>query len=101
VTEEAWRRLADDFAEELSALKAERGVSWEALVAASGVSKTYLLDLASSRGRGLPSSVMVERIAGALDVRPDHFRITRARAIIASAKVIDAVYVKLPKKAAA
>jgi transcriptional regulator with XRE-family HTH domain len=89
-------RLREDFAGELDELRRQRGVSWEALAQAAGVSRTYLRDLAAARhGQGIPSEAVVERIARALDVEPDHFRLTRARAVIAEPKVIDAVYAKL------
>lgn len=101
MTDDAWRKLAADFAAELSALRLERRVSWDDLAARSGVSRTYLRDLSAARGRGLPSPIVVERIAVALEVRPDYFRLTRARAVIASPKVIDTVYAKLPAGKAA
>lgn len=101
MTEDAWRRLAADFAVELSALKAERAIPWEVLAAESGVSRTYLRDLAVARGRGLPSEHVVTLIAAAFEVEPDYFRLTRARALIRSPKVIDTVYAKLEKTRAA
>lgn len=102
MSELALRKLAQDFAVELTELKRERGLGWNELAARSGVSRTYLRDLCSGRGRGLPTEPMVQRIAAALEVQPDHFRITRARAVLASPQVIDTVYGKLrnPKAAA-
>jgi transcriptional regulator with XRE-family HTH domain len=100
VTDPAWRRLADDFALELTALKAERAVTWDALAARAGVSKTYLIDLGNGRAVGHPSQAIIEKVAAALEVPADHFRLTRARAIIGSPKVIDTVYAKLSKTAA-
>jgi transcriptional regulator with XRE-family HTH domain len=100
VSETAWRKLAADFARELTELRKDRGLSWDELAARSEVSRTYLRDLARGRGSGLPSDPVVRRIAGAFDVAPDHFRITRARAVLASPQVIDAVYTKLRKAAA-
>ncbi len=102
MSEAAWRKLAVDFARELSELRKDQGLSWDEFAARSGVSRTYLRDLCSGRGRGLPSEPVVRRIAAALDVEPDHFRLTRARAVLASPKTIDVVYGKLrnPKAAA-
>jgi transcriptional regulator with XRE-family HTH domain len=90
------RRLADDFAAELVALLGDRGWTWEELARRSGVSRTYLRNLADQRDRhGLPSASVVEKIAGAFDVQPDHFRITRARAVLSSPRAIDVVYQRL------
>lgn len=102
MSEPAWRKLAADFASELSELRQARGLSWDELAARSGVSRTYLRDLEAGRGASLPSPRIVGLIAGALEVAPDHFRVTRARAVLASPKVIDTVYGKLrrPKAAA-
>jgi transcriptional regulator with XRE-family HTH domain len=103
VAEQAWRQLAEDFARELAELKKERGLSWAELGARSGVSIVYLRDLCSGRGggRGVPSETVVRKIAAALDVEPDHFRLTRARAVLSSPKVIDTVYSRLRKSKAA
>ena len=100
MTEDTWRQLCADFAAELSMLQIERGVSWVELAARSGLSRTYLRDLGCARGRGIPSEKTVDRIAHALEVGPDHFRITRARALLSSPKVIDTLYAKLPKRSA-
>lgn len=89
-----------DFGAELDELRQQRGFSWDELARRSNVSATYLKDLAHARrGHGWPSELVVERIAAALDVRPDHFRITRARCILARPKVIDTVYDRLTRKA--
>jgi transcriptional regulator with XRE-family HTH domain len=101
VSEAAWRKLAADFAAEVTELRQERGLSWDEFARRSGVSRTYLRDLSSGRGRGLPSEGKVAAIADALDVEPDHFRLTRARAVLSSPKVIDTVYAKLRKPRAA
>jgi transcriptional regulator with XRE-family HTH domain len=101
VSEQAWRKLAADFAAELTELKHAQGLSWDELTARSGVSRTYLRDLSSGRGRGLPSEKVVQQIAAALEVSPDHFRLTRARAVLASPQVIDTVYSRLRKPRAA
>lgn len=95
------RNLAVDFAAELSALREQHGVTWDELARRSGVSRTYLRYLATGRdGHGLPSERVVELVAAAFEVEPDHFRITRARALLASPRVIDTVYAKLTKRAA-
>lgn len=87
-----------DFGRELDELRHERGLSFEELARRSGVSATYLKDLAHERrGHGWPSPAIVASIARALDVKPDHFRITRARAILARPKVIDTVYERLSR----
>jgi transcriptional regulator with XRE-family HTH domain len=101
LTEDAWRRLAADFADELAELRATEGLSWDDLAARSGVSRTYLRDLSVCRGRGLPSERIVAKVAAALGVPADHFRLTRARALIGSPKVIDTVYAKICKRTAA
>lgn len=90
------RALSVEFAAELNELRAERAVSWDELARRSGVSRTYLRDLAGARsGQGIPSETVVEKIAAALEVPADHFRITRARFVLASPRAIDAVYKRL------
>jgi transcriptional regulator with XRE-family HTH domain len=88
--------LATSFALELEALRVDRGLTMKELSRRSGVSRTYLRDLVSVRsGQGLPSTATVEKLAAALDVEPDHFRLIRARVVLESPRAIDAVYVRL------
>lgn len=88
--------LARDFSVELRALLDARAVSLHELSRRSGVSRTYLRDLVAVRyGQGLPSTSTVEKIASALEVEPDHFRVIRARIVLASPRTIDAVYERL------
>lgn len=101
MNEQAWRKLATDFAAELTELKHAQGLTFDELTARSGVSRTYLRDLSSGHRCSLPSEAVVARIAGALEVPPDHFRLTRARAVLASPQVIDTVYSRLRKPRAA
>lgn len=91
-------RLVHDFARELDEARRAQRLSFEKLAELSGVSKTYLRDLAAARrSQGLPSPEKVERIAAALGVRADHFRVTRARAVLAHPKAVDLVYAKLKR----
>lgn len=91
-----WFELGRDFGAELLALLEQRQLSLNALSAAAGVNRTYLHDLIHGRrGQRGPSPAMVERIAAALEVEPDHFRITRARAVLNNPKAVDVVYKRL------
>jgi transcriptional regulator with XRE-family HTH domain len=90
------RALVEDFAAELDARRRELGLTWDELARRSSVSRTYLRDLAAAReGQGAPSATVVSRIAVALDVRPDYFRLHRARVVLTSREAIDRVYAKL------
>jgi len=92
--------LATTFAEEMSALKVKRGLSWAELARRVNVSSTYLKDISyGRRGQGVPSEPIVAAIADAFDVSEDHFLLTRARAVLASPDAIDAGYKHLRKTA--
>lgn len=94
------RTLAADFARELNELRDERHATWEQIARRAGISRSYLRDIAGGRtGQGVPSERVVVAIAQAFEVAPDHFRITRARAVLASPQAIDAVYARLSRVA--
>lgn len=84
------------FGSELAALKEQRGVSFEQLAQQTGYARTYLQDLAAGRrGHSWPAQELVDRVAVALGVEPDHFTITKARAILAEPDVVKVAYGKV------
>jgi transcriptional regulator with XRE-family HTH domain len=91
--------LARDFGHELEQLLVDLEVSVRALSERTGINRTYLSDLIHGRrGQRGPSPTIVERIAAALEVKPDHFRITRARVVLEHPKAVDAVYTRIAKR---
>jgi transcriptional regulator with XRE-family HTH domain len=80
-----------DFGHELDALRRKRGLSWARLAAEANVAQSYLVEISHGR-RGWPSQPIVDAVAAALDVDPDYFTLTRARAVLESPKAIEAGY---------
>lgn len=84
------------FGAELSELKEKTGKSFEQLAEETGYTRTYLQDIAAGRRGGRwPARELVEKIAAALGVEPDHFTITKARAVIEEPTVLDVAYSKV------
>jgi transcriptional regulator with XRE-family HTH domain len=76
----------------------ETGVTYRALAAKTGLSAGYLNHLVHGN-RPVPSNEIVEQLAVALDVEPDHFREYRVRVITerleAMPEMIDRLYKRL------
>jgi transcriptional regulator with XRE-family HTH domain len=76
----------------------EAGVTYRALAAKTGLSAGYLNHLVHGN-RPVPSNAVVEQLADALDVEPDHFREYRVRVITerleAMPEMIDRLYKRL------
>jgi transcriptional regulator with XRE-family HTH domain len=76
----------------------ETGVTYRALAAKTGLSAGYLNHLVHGN-RPVPSNEVVEQLAVALDVEPDHFREYRVRVITerleAMPEMIDRLYKRL------
>jgi transcriptional regulator with XRE-family HTH domain len=76
----------------------EEGVTYRALAAKTGLSAGYLNHLVHGN-RPVPSNEVVEQLAVALDVEPDHFREYRVRVITerleAMPEMIDRLYKRL------
>ena len=58
----------------------DSGTTYRGLAAKTGLSAGYLNHLVHGN-RPVPSNEVVERLSGALDVEPDHFREYRLRVI--------------------
>ena len=75
------RRFSEEaFGATIEALMAEVGVTYRELAARTGLSAGYLNHLVHGN-RPVPSNDVIERLAGALDVDPEHFREYRLRVI--------------------
>ncbi len=75
------RRFSEEpFGPTLVRLMAETGVTYRALAASSGLSAGYLNHLVHGN-RPVPSNEVVEKLAEALGVEPEHFREYRLRVI--------------------
>jgi transcriptional regulator with XRE-family HTH domain len=76
----------------------ESGVTYRALAAKSGLSAGYL-NLLVHGNRPVPSNDVIELLAGALDVDPEHFREYRLRVITerleAMPDLVDRLYRRL------
>jgi transcriptional regulator with XRE-family HTH domain len=76
----------------------EAGITYRALAAKTGLSAGYLNHLVHGN-RPVPSNQVVEQLAGALGVEPDHFREYRVRVITerleAMPEMIDRLYKRL------
>jgi transcriptional regulator with XRE-family HTH domain len=68
------------FGETVERLMGETGITYRALAAETGLSAGYLNHVVHGN-RPVPSNAIVERLAGALGVEPEHFREYRLRVI--------------------
>jgi transcriptional regulator with XRE-family HTH domain len=68
------------FGATMERLMAETGLTYRGLAAKTGLSAGYLNHLVHGN-RPVPSKEVVERLAGALGVEPEHFREYRLRVI--------------------
>src|SRR5579862_1156298 len=71
---------AEPFGPAMAGLMDETGVTYRGLASKSGLSAGYLNHLVHGN-RPVPSNDVVERLAGALGVEPEHFREYRLRVI--------------------
>ena len=75
------RRFSEEgFGETVQGLMDEHGVTYRQLATRTGLSAGYLNHLVHGN-RPVPSNDVVERLAEALDVEPEHFREYRLRVI--------------------
>jgi transcriptional regulator with XRE-family HTH domain len=75
------RRFSDEpFGPTLERLMGETGVTFRALAAQTKLSAGYLNHLVHGN-RPVPSNEIVQKLAGALGVEPEHFREYRLRVI--------------------
>jgi transcriptional regulator with XRE-family HTH domain len=75
------RRFSEEgFGTTVERLMAERGVTYRQLAARTNLSAGYLNHLVHGN-RPVPSNDVVETLAAALDVEPEHFREYRLRVI--------------------
>ena len=93
------RKYSDDpFGPTIEHLMTETGLTYRGLAARTQLSAGYLNHLVHGN-RPVPSKDVVERLAGALDVDPEHFREYRLRVIIdrleAKPEMIDRLYKRL------
>ena len=70
----------DQFGATIERLMAEKGLTYRGLAAKTDLSAGYLNHLVHGN-RPVPSKDVVERLAGALGVEPEHFREYRLRVI--------------------
>jgi transcriptional regulator with XRE-family HTH domain len=92
------RYSPEPFGATVERLMNESGVTYRALAAKTGLSAGYLNHLVHGN-RPVPSNEVVEQLADALDVEPDHFREYRVRVITerleAMPEMIDRLYRRL------
>src|SRR3954454_10373841 len=74
------RFSSEPFGDGFERLMNESGVTYRGLAAKTDLSAGYLNHLVHGN-RPVPSSDVIERLAGALDVEPEHFREYRLRVI--------------------
>jgi transcriptional regulator with XRE-family HTH domain len=75
------RRFSSEvFGDAIERLMNESGVTYRGLAAKTDLSAGYLNHLVHGN-RPVPSNDVIERLAGALDVEPEHFREYRLRVI--------------------
>jgi transcriptional regulator with XRE-family HTH domain len=96
------RRFSDDpFGPTLERLMGETGVTYRALAAQTKLSAGYLNHLVHGN-RPVPSNEIVEKLADALGVRPEHFREYRLRVITERLEempdLIDRLYKRLGRR---
>jgi transcriptional regulator with XRE-family HTH domain len=93
------RKFSDDgFGPTIERLMEETGLTYRALAAKTELSAGYLNHLVHGN-RPVPSKDVVERLAGALGVEPEHFREYRLRVITdrleSMPELIDRLYKRL------
>jgi transcriptional regulator with XRE-family HTH domain len=92
------RYTSDPFGPAVERLMNETGVTYRALAAKTGLSAGYLNHLVHGN-RPVPSNDVVETLAQALDVEPEHFREYRLRVITerleAMPDLVDRLYRRL------
>jgi transcriptional regulator with XRE-family HTH domain len=92
------RYSSEPFGPTIERLMNEAGITYRALAAKTGLSAGYLNHLVHGN-RPVPSNDVVEQLADALDVDPDHFREYRVRVITerleAMPEMIDRLYRRL------
>ena len=93
------RRFSEDpFGPTVERLMNETGVTYRALADKTKLSAGYLNHLVHGN-RPVPSNDVVETLAGALGVEPEHFRVYRLRVITdkleAMPELIDRLYKRL------
>jgi transcriptional regulator with XRE-family HTH domain len=74
------RFSSEPFGDAIEQLMNELGVTYRGLAAKTDLSAGYLNHLVHGN-RPVPSNDVIERLAGALDVEPEHFREYRLRVI--------------------
>jgi transcriptional regulator with XRE-family HTH domain len=74
------RFSSEPFGDAIERLMNELGVTYRGLAAKTDLSAGYLNHLVHGN-RPVPSNDVIERLAGALDVEPEHFREYRLRVI--------------------
>jgi transcriptional regulator with XRE-family HTH domain len=74
------RYASEPFGHAVERLMNETGITYRALASKTGLSAGYLNHLVHGN-RPVPSNDVVETLAGALDVEPEHFREYRLRVI--------------------
>ena len=94
------RRFSEEpFGATIEAVMAEVGVTYRELAARTGLSAGYLNHLVHGN-RPVPSNDVVQSLADALGVEPEHFREFRLRVITerleAMPELIDRLYKRLP-----
>ncbi len=89
---------AEPFGVAIQRLMNETGITYRALAARTDLSAGYLNHLVHGN-RPVPSNAVIVRLAGALDIEPDHFREYRMRVIAAklveSPELADRLYRRL------
>jgi len=92
------RYSAEPFGEAVERLMNETVITYRALAAKTGLSAGYLNHLVHGN-RPVPSNEIVEQLAAAFGVEPDHFREYRVRVITerleAMPQLIDRLYRRL------
>ena len=93
------RRFSEEgFGATVQRLMDEQGVTYRGLAAQTGLSAGYLNHLVHGN-RPVPSNEVVQTLAKALDVEPEHFREFRLRSITerleAMPELIDRLYKRL------
>ena len=92
------RFSTEPFGSTVERLMSETGVTYRALAVKTGLSAGYLNHLVHGN-RPVPSNDVVQKLAGALGVEPEHFREYRLRVITdrleAMPDLIDRLYKRL------